>query len=344
MTGAEDANFGFVAHIIADTPTGPRGDPATSHALADDPANLMLLCYPHHKAVDVDQVDKFPVARLLDIKRDHEARVAVQTAIKPDQSTTVVRYAANVGQHRVLMPYQDVVAALLPGRYPADRSTVDLAMRGSALEDDERAFWDIEATNLRRLFAAKVRERLEAGDAQHLSIFALAPQPLLILLGTLIGDITPADVFQRHREPPGWCWPPDGPAMPIEVKEPGASASGPVALKIALSATVDDGRIYSVLGDDAAIWSVTTPRPHNDLLKRADDLQRFRLEMRGLFDRIKARHGDRPSLHIFPIMPVATAVETGRVWMPKADMPMTVWDENRLAGGFQQALIIGSAS
>lgn len=342
MTGAEDANFGFVAHIVADTPTGPRGDPATSHALADDPANLMLLCYPHHKAVDVDQVDEFPVERLLDIKRDHEARVAVQTAIKPDRSTTVVRYAANVGQHRVLMPYQDVVAALLPDRYPGDRSTVDLAMRGSVLEDDERAFWETEATNVRRLFATKVRERLEAGDAHHLSIFALAPQPLLILLGTLIGDITPADVFQRHREPPGWCWPPHGPPMPIEVAVPDETAGGPVALKIALSATVDDDRIRAVLGEDAAIWSVTTPRPHNDVLKRAEDLLRFRLEMRGLFDLIKARHGGSTALQVFPAMPVATAIETGRVWMPKADMPLILWDENRQAGGFRRALTIGA--
>ncbi len=123
MTGAEDANFGFVAHIVADTPTGPRGDAALSHELADDPANLMLLCYPHHLAVDVDEVDEYPVDRLLDIKRDHEARVAVQTAIRPERSTTVVRYAANVGQHRILMPYQDVVAALLSERYPADRGS-----------------------------------------------------------------------------------------------------------------------------------------------------------------------------------------------------------------------------
>lgn len=343
VTGADDANFGLVAHIVADTPTGPRGDALLSHQLADDPSNLMLLCYPHHKAIDVDRVDEFPVERLHEIKRLHETRVAVQTAIRPERATSVLRYAANVGQHRVMMPSQDVVAALLPDRYPAGRDAIDLAMRGSAREDDEREFWDAEAANLRRLFATRVRERIEAGDLHHLSVFALAPQPLLILLGSLIGDIAPADVFQRHREPPSWCWPPNGPIMPIEVNEPDGSVAGSVALKIALSATVDDRRIRSVIGDDAVIWSVTTPRPHNDVLKRADDLQRFRSMMRGVFDRIKARHGDQKCLHVFPIMPVATAVETGRVWMPKADLPMVVWDENRLAGGFRQALAIGSA-
>ncbi len=340
VTGAEDANFGFVAHIVADTPTGPRGDLARSHELADDPTNLMLLCYPHHKAVDVDQLDDFSVERLLEIKRLHEARIAVQTAICPERSTSVLRYAANVGQHRVIMPYQDVVAALLPDRYPADRSAIDLAMRGSVREDDEREFWETEATNLRRLFATRVRERIDAGEMHHLSVFALAPQPLLILLGTLIGDIAPVDVFQRHREPPGWAWPPAGRPMPFEVGQPHASGGGAIALKIALSATVNEDRIHDVLGEEAAIWSLTTPDPHNDVLKRADDLQRFRAEMRRLFDRIKSRHGSGRPVHVFPAMPVATAVEVGRVWMPKADLALNVWDENRALGGFREALLL----
>jgi len=33
-------------------------------------------------------------------------------------------------------------------------------------------------------------------------------------------------------------------------------------------------------------------------------------------------------------------VETGRVWMPKADLPMLIYDQNRAAGGFVQALSI----
>ena len=70
ISGAEDANFGFIAHIVADTPTGPRGDPIRSRKLSDDPDNLMLLCYKHHKAVDVDMVDDYPEAKLLGIERE----------------------------------------------------------------------------------------------------------------------------------------------------------------------------------------------------------------------------------------------------------------------------------
>jgi SMODS-associated and fused to various effectors sensor domain len=40
-------------------------------------------------------------------------------------------------------------------------------------------------------------------------------------------------------------------------------------------------------------------------------------------------------------MPAALAVEFGRVRMPKADLPLLIYDENPVAGGFQSALSIG---
>ena len=43
ISGAEDKNFGFVAHIVADTPDGPRGHPIRSAPLSNDVNNLMLL-------------------------------------------------------------------------------------------------------------------------------------------------------------------------------------------------------------------------------------------------------------------------------------------------------------
>ena len=39
-------------------------------------------------------------------------------------------------------------------------------------------------------------------------------------------------------------------------------------------------------------------------------------------------------------MPVATAIEFGRVWMPKADMPLNIYDENTANGGFSLAIQI----
>ena len=55
-------------------------------------------------------------------------------------------------------------------------------------------------------------------------------------------------------------------------------------------------------------------------------------------------HGQRAPLNIFPAMPVACAVELGRIRMPKADMPWIVFDQNNKLGGFIKALEIGETS
>src|ERR1700728_4508734 len=96
ISGAEDKNFGFVAHIVADTPTGPRGDLIRSPLLSDDVSNLMLLCHVHHKLIDVDAVDQHPEERLLAMKAAHEQRVETITAIDDDRASHVLRYAANI--------------------------------------------------------------------------------------------------------------------------------------------------------------------------------------------------------------------------------------------------------
>jgi hypothetical protein len=121
-----------------------------------------------------------------------------------------------------------------------------------AIEKDLRDAFARE--NLARQFATKVRERIEAREIRHLSVFALAPQPLLIELGRLLCDIAPADVHQLHREPKGWRWPADGAAIRFRGREP-QRMGGPVALVFALSAAITDDRITDVLGADVTLRS-----------------------------------------------------------------------------------------
>lgn len=88
------------------------------------------------------------------------------------------------------------------------------------------------------------------------------------------------------------------------------------------------------------MWSMTTASPHNDIMRTPADLARFRQELRLLFATIKATHGEDATINVFPALPVSAAVEVGRVWMPKADLPLQVFDQNRHIGGFVSALRI----
>lgn len=342
LSGHEDKMFGFVAHIVADAPGGARGDPVLSPNLARDIGNLMLICADHHRLIDDEAPDDHPVDMLLDMKAEHENRLRLAGSIIPDRASHVIRFGANIGHNEALLSTKEIHASMAPDHYPASFQTIDLELIGSTLADHEPSYWVLQQMNLQRQFNDKVRGRIERQDIRHVSVFGLAPQPLLIELGRQIGDILPAAVHQRFREPSTWQWQLDQPRIHFEVRRASAGPNN-VALVLALSATVQDERITSVLGADTAIWSVTALAPHNDILRDKADLAVFRGLLRRVLDEIKATHGENAVINVFPALPVAAAVEVGRIWMPKADLPMRIFDQNRRVGGFRPTLAISGA-
>ena len=342
IAGREDGKFGFIAHIVADSADGPRGDPVRSPALARDLNNLMLLCAKHHKGVDVDYLADHPESVLLEMKAEHEDRIAIVTGMAQERAAHVLRFAADIGQRDALVSTRSIFMAMPPDRHPAEGRTIDIELAGCDYADHEETYWTIQQDNLRRVFTRKVKERIEQKEIRQLSVFALAPQPLLIELGHLLGDIVPVSVHQRYREPPTWRWQPDQQAIAFRIGEYSGPPDVSVALKLALSATITDDRIGAVLGDDVAIWSLTADNPHNDIMRRPDDLVEFKRHLRRLFDRIKAVHGENAVINVFPALPNSAAVEVGRVRMPKADLPLHIYDQNRSVGGFIPTLKIAS--
>lgn len=326
-------NSAYVAHIVADKPGGPRGDEIRSDLLKSDIENLMILCDIHHRLIDREQVAEHPESILLDMKKQHEKKMKHLTSLTPDKESLVILYGANIGQHNSHLSMNHVINAMVPEKYPKDKFPIELSLKNSCFNDKEEFYWEIEIKNLRRQFTQKVNQ---SEDVDHFSVFALAPQPLLIELGRLISDIKAADVYQLHREPSDWKWKDLEHQVNYRVIAP-EEFSETVALNISLSAAIDNSRISNVLGNEASIWTLTIDHPHNDFLKSREHLKFFREQFRKLLNEIKIKHGQDNELHVFPAVPVAVAVEIGRVWMPKADLPMIIYDENK---GFKRAIEI----
>jgi hypothetical protein len=337
LTQAE-FNIAYIAHIIADKPAGPRGDSVLSEKLKSDITNLMLLCDAHHRLVDIADVPGHPVDRLRGMKERHEVRIELLGSLGPEKQSHVVLYGANIGAHDALLSMNKAAQAMLPDWYPAEARAIEIGWTNCALEDRDAAYWDGQALQLKAMFERTLKPRLGKGEIQHLSVFGLTPQPLLMRLGHLLGDITAAEVYQLHREPPDWRWQADPPGFDFTVAEP-SSTGGPPALVFSLSATVVDDRIHAAL-PGASIWKLSCPQPHNDFLAGRGQAKLFRQRVRSLLDHIKALHGESATLHVFPAMPVALAVEFGRVIMPKADLKMQIYDQNQALGGFLPALTI----
>jgi len=330
-------NTAYIAHIIADQPNGPRGDAELSDNLKNDISNLMLMCDEHHRLIDKEGVDGHSVQRLKEMKNKHEKRIEILTCITDEKQSHILLYGANIGRQNAPLSYTKSSVAMVPEKYPAEPNAIELSLKNSSFQDHEEQYWEIETEHLRRQYESKVLPRLSAGDVRHFSIFAIAPQPLLIEFGRLLSDIPAADVYQLHREPADWKWQDHPVGFNYKIEEPD-SFDGLPALNLSLSATIDNSRISQVLSVPHSIWTITIDDPNNDFLKNRQQLQIFRTELRKLLDRIKAKHGESTVIHLFPAVPVSVAVEIGRIWMPKADLPIKVYEQNRNVGGFMPVM------
>lgn len=336
----EPVNTAQKAHIYAFSKRGPRGQVRISRSLLNGGDNLMLVCHECHQKIDRRRDGgRYDGPLLQQMKAAHEQRIERVTGVSPTRSSHILLYGANVGEHGSPLVYDEAASALFPHRYPATDVPISLGVVNSPASDRDLDYWSGEEKALQRAFSQAVRERVKQGDVRHLSVFALGPQPLLVLLGVLLGDITVVDVYQRRREPATWNWAIQPGRTPFLIEEP-TDRTGVPALVLALSATVTSDRVTSILGNDASIWRLSCPTPHNDVITSRHQLSELRRLLRTLLDRVKASHGQTTPVHIFPALPVSVAVELGRVRMPKADSPWKLYDQVSARGGFIEAISI----
>jgi HEAT repeats len=73
-TESGDRPIGEIAHIVADSTSGPRGVSELDDRARDEVKNLILLCPDHHAEID-NNPEAWPVERLVRLKEDHESWV-----------------------------------------------------------------------------------------------------------------------------------------------------------------------------------------------------------------------------------------------------------------------------
>lgn len=341
----ERVNIAEQAHIYSFSPQGPRGRGpfAKNTAGLNDIENLLLVCHDCHKIIDQDKTGgRYTAEVLKHWKKEHERRIAIVTGVDPSKRSHVVFYGANIGEQTSKLLPDAAMDALFPDWYPADERPIELSMKWAGRDKDD-SFWASEEDNLVTLFKRQVRPLIDAGSPLHFSMFALAPIPLLIKLGVLFTDKVPLRVYQLHREPQTWKWL-DGPTgFAFKVNKP-EKLSNPPALVISLSDRISTDRITDVLGNEVSIWELTVDDPHNDFLKSEDQLARYRTTVRRLLADIAGSHGRTTPISVFPAMPVACALEFGRVRMPKADPDLVIYDQNNAHRRFKRAISIGATN
>jgi hypothetical protein len=332
-----DGNFSQMAHIVAFKPAGPRGRKTRSWKNAHAHENLMLLCHECHKLIDTHP-DRYTTRTLRLFKRQHEERIHQLTSTAPDRQTTVVILKGMIGTQAVEISPSEIQAAIAP-RYPdADPLIIDLT---GIPDTGDESFWKAATQAIDDKCDRLYSTRFDGSTPRHLSVFALAPIPLLVHLGSRLSSKIPLDLHQRHRGSEDWKWKTTGDTVNyVFGKTRDGSDKLKVALAVSLSGTVPAESLMPHVGSDCTVYTITldgiTPNP--GFLRQRRDLIAFEQVYRQLLAVILRDHGIVEELHVFPAVPAPIAIILGREPLPKVHPTLIIYDYSKSKGGFTQTI------
>ena len=325
-------NFAQFAHIVAFSKEGPRGDARPERKGINDPDNLMLLCPQCHKLIDNDP-DLYRVSTLEKYKRKHEERIRHVTGLGPELKTTVVQLKTKVAGQVVAIPVTQVTEAVAP-RYPTDAHGYVIDLTNI---DEGDGFFEIAMREIKRQTQRLYERGMNVAETRHISLFALAPIPLLIFLGSQLSNKIPVELFQRHRDTEDWVWKTSG--EPVEYKfhkiKPGHDPKN-VALILSLSGKIHLDSLPPGIDSSYSVYEITLAdgQPNPTYLRLREDLTKFKEKYQTSLRAVLRDHGQLKIIHLFPAVPAPVAVLCGKELLPKVDPKLKVYDFDKNKGGF----------
>lgn len=321
LTKKAKSVVGECAHIIADSPAGARGVPGLSEELAADLNNLMLACFDCHTRIDRHgQSNEFTAEQLRAMKREHEVRIErMYSATGVEESMPVVM-SFPIGGHVPAIDVRHIQYAMLTNsdfkRFPT-AAAVHIDQSNFFLQDNDPDFWGGAQRALTQQYEQRIRPELVArGGAAHLSIAGFAPIPMLMKLGALVGDKTPAAIMDLPGEK--WLW-----DTRDTCPEPSYTFTVPPTVPREVSVVVSiSGRAQHPVGCNVVEFQAVAP--DRNIIRKEAHVQQFRTSFNVFLQQLFAA-GARV-LHVHPATPLSASIEIGRSLLPKAFEEVHIWE------------------
>lgn len=332
--GDVTVSIGEIAHNVGATAgaRSPRGDSPIPLSERNREENLFLLCHSCHRKIDAkENRGVYTVEALRRIKKTHEDMVTAATDFGSLHRTLVVVTDATVRGTPVMASHRQIAAALVASQrapFSIDGRQVRVAID---LRDSETESWAWERGKQRIDEAvAKIRIDTEPGRVDHVSVFAVAPIPLLVYLGHVLDDKVGVEVYRRARVDSDrmWCWPieaAESPVFEMNIEDADGEATEAVVL-VSVSGTVSRERIPAEL----SAFPVIDLRPSGivprlDLLDSPESVASFGEAWRHLLGTVEHDLPRVARLHVLAAAPVPAAVSIGRYRSRSANPNLVVY-------------------
>lgn len=330
VTG-ENINLSEKAHIYAFSQRGKRFSRLIPRSKINDPDNLMMVCKSCHSLIDSSNTN-YSAEDLLEMKAEHEQRIERLVSIKPDLHSEVVIYNANIGNRAIRIADFYAMEAITPEHYPARNTPINLSP-DLHLYDCEEGYWSIlEQDLIRRMnvYESEIRDK-------HISLFAIAPQPLLFRLGMLLNRNYCIDVRQSQGSTEKWRWPETDKTIMLEQKTLDAAYStDSVAVTVELTAKLSDEELRGIFGN-CEVYRIVASQCSPGCIKSPADLTAVSKLFRSILNDIRTNIGSDVTVHFLPIAPASVSIELGRQLM-KGDPEIWIYDRNYITKKWNIAL------
>jgi hypothetical protein len=315
----ENINLAQRAHIYAFSKGGKRFSRLVPRAKINDIDNLMLVCGSCHDLIDSPDTN-YSAEGLQEMKREHEERIRILTSIKSDFQSEIVIYNCNIADTQFRIKNFDAMECITPDYYPARIEPINLSP-DIKLYDYENEYWSIVSTDLERRF--ELYESAIRG--KHISLFAIAPQPLLFKIGTLLNRNYDVAVRQPQGDIATWRWTETSQTINLYTQESSYGKSNQkAAITFEITAQLSDNEITSILPGHN-VYRIIAREYNPAIIKSKEDLHAIMRKYREVLNKVRKECAQNVQIALILIAPVSVSIEAGRQLM-KGDPTITVYD------------------
>lgn len=320
-------NFGEMAHIIGASKDGPRGGDK-SEELAKDPNNIMLACDRCHKEID-DSIlrNLYSADELRKMKKEHTNRVRMLLDQKAKKTRPLI-LTAQIESQNTMFGDRSIQSAVLPD-YPDKISDDWFKIEVGQFDRKNDADWKVAQAKVDETVES-INRSLTTGSVEHLSVFALAAQPLLMYLGRKLGDKALMQVFEPRRTDDldkKWAWDEeDGKVISYEEARLNEGEGTNAILLLALSDYLTVDKYKDMVDGNPHVYQLTIDKPVQGYLTKKSEKAAFIQSCRQLLNLIQKEVGKDCTIHVLPAMPASLAVEFGRLLQPTKDPKIWIYE------------------
>ena len=243
--------------------------------------------------------------------------------LEKNKNVLIVTYSAN------MQGKQWALNRIVPSR-------VDLSIKNSPMQPESKEFWLYAKESLVAEFNKRVLAFLE--DGYVVELYALAPIPLLVLLGNLFANRPNINIFQLKKVPSSFEWEEDGEKLDIKVTQsPDEFLGEEAALLMSFSGQVDKQNVMGAIGKKIPLIEMSIKEPFDDFLRSKSQLNEFLTEYRKVKSSLVSK--GVKTIHLFAAIPIAFAIGIGQAYNPNYDPDLVTYDFKQ--GIYSKALTIG---